>query len=177
MPLVINEMQKPGTLDDHQISLLHKRVFAKHDSLVDMRALSKFLIRKTGSKQIIDPLTREDSLFGLINLFIQNPDVYQASALSKNNHIEPETVAEYFNQRLNYPDSLEKMMRVAFRLDGTKVGREFAQAMLTKVKEYQAQKNGALPASFTKDGLRSLYQRAITGQKPLSSPELLLYLM
>lgn len=72
-----------------------------------MRALSKFIVRKTGNKQIIDPMTREDSIFGLIELFTQSPDVYEASARSKNNHIDPETISEYFGSRLNYPNSLD----------------------------------------------------------------------
>ena len=72
-----------------------------------MRALSKFLVLKTAEKQIIDPLTHEDSLRGLMELFTQSPDIYEASSLSKNNHIEPATIAEYFGYRLNLSDSLK----------------------------------------------------------------------
>jgi hypothetical protein len=82
-----------------------------------MRALSKFLIVKTGDKQIIDPLTKEDSLWGLIDMFTQSPDMYEASRLSKNNHIEPATIAQYFGNKLNNHDSLEKVIKIAFRLN------------------------------------------------------------
>jgi hypothetical protein len=100
LPQIIHAQQKPGTLDELQLSQL-SRAFAKHDSLVDMRALSKFLVRKTGSKHIIDPLTREDSLASIVSMFTQNADVYQASSLSKNNHIEPATLAEFHINRLH----------------------------------------------------------------------------
>lgn len=63
-------------------------------------------------------------------MFTQSADVYQASSLAKNNHIEPETVAEYFGKRLTYPDSLDRVMKVALRLGDTKVGREFSTKML-----------------------------------------------
>jgi len=50
LPQVIAKDQKPGTLDHVQLKMLKDRVFSKHDSLVDMRALSRFLVRKTQSK-------------------------------------------------------------------------------------------------------------------------------
>ena len=55
-------------MDEQKIDLKDK-VFGKHDNLIDMRALSKFLVLKTAEKQIIDPLTHEDSLRGLMELF------------------------------------------------------------------------------------------------------------
>lgn len=138
LPDIVTEkkgkVQQPGTLDDVQIKMIQERVFAPHESLVDMRALSKFLVRKTAGKQIIDPFTREDTLQGLIDVFTHNPDVYQASSLSKNNHIEPVTIAEYFGHRLTMPDSLERVMKVALRLNNTKAGREFAKEMLNELK-------------------------------------------
>jgi hypothetical protein len=57
---VLNEGQKPGTMDDLQLKQLQNLVFSKNDSLIDMRSLAKFLVKKTGDKQIIDPKTGED---------------------------------------------------------------------------------------------------------------------
>lgn len=63
---ILSEGQKPGTMDESQLKALNGLVFAKNDSLIDMRTLSKFLVRKTGDKQIIDPKTGEDSFWALI---------------------------------------------------------------------------------------------------------------
>jgi len=57
---VLNEGQKPGTMDDLQLKQLQNLVFSKNDSLIDMLSLAKFLVKKTGDKQIIDPKTGED---------------------------------------------------------------------------------------------------------------------
>ena len=136
LQIVLEKKQKPGTFDHAQLLLLRDKVFRKHDSLVDMRSLSKFLVRKTQNKQIIDPLTREDSLLGLIELFTQSPDVYEASSLSQNSHIEPETIAEFFANRFNYPDAFEQIAKVTLRLDGTKSGRELSTKIMEKLKAY-----------------------------------------
>ena len=144
-------------------------MFAPHESLVDMRALSKFLVRKTAGKQILDPLTREDSLQGLIDLFTHNPDVYQASSLSKNNHIEPSTIAEYLGHRLAMPDSLDQVMKIALRLNNTKSGREFAKEMLNELKNFQSKRNGELPMSFSKEAVKDLYLKVRTSEKHISS--------
>ena len=57
---MLNEGQKSGTMDDLQLKQLQNLVFSKNDSLIDMRSLTKFLVKKTGDKQIIDPKTGED---------------------------------------------------------------------------------------------------------------------
>lgn len=144
-----------------------------------MRTLAKFLVRKTGDKQIIDPKTGEDTFWGLIQMFTQSADVYQASSLAKNNHIEPETVAEYFGNRLAHPDSFERVMKVAVRLGDTKVGRQFSAKMLDQIKSYQTTHNAELPQSFTKAALRDLFAKLRPQKESLSSntSELLLYLL
>lgn len=124
-----------------------------------MRSLSKFLVTKTGDRQIIDPLTKEDSLWGLIDLFTQSPDVYEASRLSNYNHIEPATIAQYFANRFAKHDSLDKVIKVAFRLNNTNVGRDFAKAMIDQLKTYQAQRHGALPESFSKHAVKDMYYK------------------
>jgi hypothetical protein len=50
-------------------------------------------------------------------MFTQSPDIYEASGLSKNNHIEPSTIAQYFGKNLKNHDSLEKIIKIAFRLN------------------------------------------------------------
>jgi len=71
---IVHELSKlinkdTGSLSEQQIFDLKERVFGQHDGLVDMQALSKFLVKKTGRSQIIDPTTREDSLWKMIDMF------------------------------------------------------------------------------------------------------------
>ena len=166
-------------MDDLQLKQLQIMVFSKNDSLIDMRSLAKFLVKKTGDKQIIDPKTGEDQFWSLVQMFTQSADVYQASSLAKNNHIEPETIAEYFGNRLNYPNSLDRVMKVAVRLGDTKSGKEFSTKMLEQVKAYQTRRNGELPQSFTKGALKDLFAKLRPQREVLSTntSELLLYLM
>ena len=112
-------------------------------------------------------------------MFTQTADVYQASSLAKNNHIEPETVAQFLGNRLAYPDSLDRVMKVAVRLGDTKVGRQFSAKMLDQVKAFQISHNGELPQSFTRAALKDLYAKLLPQRESLSSntSELLLHVL
>jgi len=57
-------------------------IFTKHDNLIDMRHLFDYLIEHVGSERIIDPLTKEDSLWSIVDLYTHDPEFYMASQLS-----------------------------------------------------------------------------------------------
>jgi hypothetical protein len=45
------------------------QIFGKTDDLVDLDALANYLVQQAGERQILDPLTKEDGLWNLIDTF------------------------------------------------------------------------------------------------------------
>ena len=44
-----------------------------------MRALTKYLVSRVGDQQVIDPITKEDAIWNLIDFFTKAPEFYRIS--------------------------------------------------------------------------------------------------
>ena len=55
-------------LTDSERYQLHQKVF-DNEHLVDMRAMFAVLLDKVGRKQVIDPVTKEDGLWRIVEFF------------------------------------------------------------------------------------------------------------
>lgn len=51
-------------------------IFGKYDDVIDLRSIFNYLIKQVGTKQIVDPLTKEDALWNLVEFFTKDPKFY-----------------------------------------------------------------------------------------------------
>lgn len=116
---------------------LASKLFGYNEDLVDMRELSKYLINSVGSQPIIDPITKEDALWSLIDFFTKDSDFYRVSQQSSNNTIDPSSIAEYLGNQFERKNALERVMKIAIRLDLLPQSECFVDSMLLKLKSYQ----------------------------------------
>ena len=153
-------------------------IFEKHEGLVDMRALFSFLIDHIGPEQVIDPLTKEDALWNLVDFFTQDKTFFNVSQHSANNSLNVEDMARYFGKQFAQKQTLDRVMKVALRLEGTAQSKQFEDALLREFKNYQARNFGAMPPSFDPKAVKNAYLklRATNSLNPDGS-ELVLYLL
>lgn len=64
------------SLSEKSLSAL---IFGANEDLVDMKELAKYLISRVGNQQVIDPITKEDAIWNLIDFFTKNSDFYRVS--------------------------------------------------------------------------------------------------
>ena len=57
--------------------------------------MSKYIISQVQGQLIIDPITKQDAVWNLIDFFTKNPEFYNYSQLSAHNSVDPETIADY----------------------------------------------------------------------------------
>ena len=63
------ELKDDKELTGKQLEELSKRVFGQGEDLVDMAALAEYLVSSLGARQVVDPLTKDDSIWSLIDFF------------------------------------------------------------------------------------------------------------
>jgi hypothetical protein len=56
-------------LSDSEKYALHQQVFDKGQQIIDMRSLFSYLVEKVGTKEALDPVTKEDGLWKIIDFF------------------------------------------------------------------------------------------------------------
>ena len=87
----------------------NSRVFGATESLVDMRALFTYLVDFLGTKQAIDPVTKQDALWHIIDFFtkpgISNLLAYSASPAQS---LSDQAIAKYLRNRLGDSKSFER---------------------------------------------------------------------
>ena len=83
-------------LSDKEKYKLYHEIFAYPD-LVDMNTLFGYLINKLGSGTVIDPTTKEDALWRVIDFFTKN-NICELSSYAENNFntLNEADVAQYF---------------------------------------------------------------------------------
>lgn len=101
-----------------------------------MRALFSFLTDHIGTEQVIDPLTKEDALWNLVDFFTQDKTLFNVSQHSANNSLNVEDIAKYFGKQFAHKQTLDRVMKVALRLYGTSQSKQFEDAMLKEFKNY-----------------------------------------
>mgnify|MGYP006152945877 CR=1 FL=1 len=58
-----------SSLQDNELLDHNEQIFRQHSDLVDMRSLFKYLVNKLDGRPLIDPITHEDELWKLCELF------------------------------------------------------------------------------------------------------------
>lgn len=153
-------------------------IFDKHEGLVNMRALFSFLTDHVGREQVIDPLTKQDALWKLVDFYTRDRQFFTLSQHSENNSLDVEDIARYFGTQFSQKQTLDKVFTVALRLDGTAHYKKFEDAMMKELKNYQARNHGAMPPSFDKSAVKKIYLKLRATEKlnPEGS-ELMLYIL
>lgn len=47
-------------------------IFSRHDNLVDMKSLFNYLVDYIGEEQMIDPLTKKDAMWQIVDTFTKD---------------------------------------------------------------------------------------------------------
>ena len=128
--------EKGEEMQEGEMYALSKRVFGKNEDLVDMRSLSDYLVRSLGGRQIIDPLTREDSLWSMIDFFTSSREVIGMCAHSESNQVAGKTIADYLGNQLENASAFERIFKVALRVDRTELAGEFFRQMMQRLREH-----------------------------------------
>ena len=84
----------------------------------------------------MDPLTREDSMWSLIDFFTADKEFLQISAMSENNHIPGRVLAEYLGNQLNNSCAFERLFRIGLRVDKSAIGQDFFTEVMYQLREY-----------------------------------------
>lgn len=79
---------------------------------------------------MIDPLTKEDAIWSLVEFFTKDPKFYQVSTRTNNNTLDTESIAEYLGYQFQRHNSLERVFKIAGRLDQTDSGAKFTNSIL-----------------------------------------------
>ena len=79
---------------------------------------------------MIDPMTKEDALWNLVEFFTQDPSFYRVSALTNNSTLDASSIAEYLGYQFSRNNSLERVFKIAGRLDHTDQAVSFTDAIL-----------------------------------------------
>lgn len=119
-----------------------------------MNSLFGHLVDKLGSNTVIDPISREDALWKLINFFTKS-NLCELSSFAENNHnmLSEADMAHYFRNHLEDSKAFDRILTVMLRL-GDK--SNFTNNVLQHLREYQA-KHNALPHSFEQAKIRNTY--------------------
>lgn len=137
---------------------LHAKVFSESDKLIDMQSLFGHLVERVGQKDIVDPYTKQDVLWSLIDFFTRRG---MAALMQKGatpfSSLGERDIAKYFQQHLNSAKAFERATTVVLRFDGQ--GESFQNALIQVLREYQAQNHGSLPFSFEAPRVRAAYFR------------------
>lgn len=168
-------------LTEEDIEMASQAIFARHEALVNMRGMFKYLAKEVGQDQMVDPLTKKDALWEMVEMFTKDPQFHAISQKSGNNGLNTADIAEYLSYHFNGPKSLERVFQISDRLEYSNAeSTAFTEAMMKQLKAYQAKYNEKLPYSFNKQKIRQMYlkKRASNSlEKNSPSAELLLFVM
>ena len=107
-------MQKE--LSESTILALSNSIYGQSEGLVDMDSLVDHLVSQVGTRQVIDPISKEDSLWALIEGQTLDKDFIRAAQMSAHNGISGRTVAKYLGNQLGQASSFDRTFRTALRL-------------------------------------------------------------
>lgn len=95
---------------------LNSRVF-NHSSLVDMKSLFGHLVESLGTRQAIDPVTKDDALWRIVEFFTRPgvKDIAQFGQTSYNT-LSDKDIAAYLSNRVNDSKAFEKITQVLVNL-------------------------------------------------------------
>ena len=105
-------------------------MFGKGEDLVDMAALAEYLVSSLGPRQVVDPLTKDDSIWSLIEFFTASREMIGICAQTQNSRISGKTIADYLGNQFENVQAFERLMTTVLRIDGTELGGEFFPHMM-----------------------------------------------
>lgn len=82
-------------ISDEAIHSLSNKIFGQSDGLIDLPALFDHLVSQVGSRQVLDPLTKEDSLWKLVESQTMDKDYIRAASMSLHSRLSGQSVAKY----------------------------------------------------------------------------------
>lgn len=134
-----------------------------------MRALFGHLVEKLGTKQAIDPVTKEDALWRIVEFFnskgIREISQYGETAY---NTLSDDDVAQYLSNRINDSRGFDKLTHVLLR---NPENATLHNQVLQSLKGVQTNK-GVLPLSFEPSRVRAAYLRIKAMKQPVSEKNL-----
>ena len=77
-------------LNEKQMQLAAKALLSENAGLVNMHQLFGYLVDYVGGEQMLDPQTKQDSLWQIVDLFTRDPRFYSVSQMSQNDTLQPE---------------------------------------------------------------------------------------
>lgn len=92
---------------------LHEQVFGELSGLVDVGQLFGHLVDKLGFQDYKDPVTRKDTLSGLIDFFMREDVRSLNSAGEGATALNEADVAAYYANRIQQPHAARKLLRHA----------------------------------------------------------------
>lgn len=105
----LKQLDKPiSQLSEAEKFAMNSRVF-NQESLVDMRSLFGFLVKNLGTRQAIDPSSKDDALWKLVDFFTKQgiADIAQYSATGFNT-LSDKDISAYLANRLTDTRAFEK---------------------------------------------------------------------
>ena len=106
----LRQLSKPiSKLSEAEKFALNSKVF-NSQSLVDMRTLFGYLVQNLGTKQVIDPVTKEDALWRIVDFFTQKGIKSIASfGETSFNTLSDDDLSQYLANRINDTKALDKL--------------------------------------------------------------------
>ena len=156
---------------------MSNKIFNTSDGLVDLPELFSSLVDSIGSRQVIDPITKEDSLWKFVESQTRDADFIRISQLTEHSKIDGQSLAKYLKNQFDRSSSFDRTFRTALRLQGTPLEKDFFTELMKELSGYTLQNMGKMPSSFTEKRLSDLYLRLKVSKTELSPAmsELLLY--
>lgn len=157
-------------MSDAEKFALNRRVF-NAPALVDMRSLFGYLVQNLGTKQAIDPVSKEDALWRIVDFFTQRGinDITSFGETSFNTLSESD-LSQYLGNRFNDTKAFDKLTQTLLRLGNSETVHN---NVLQSLKEFTANNNNSLPGSFEVSKIRNAYLRlkAVNAQKKATFSE------
>ena len=123
-------------ISDETIHSLSNKIFGQSDGLIDLPALFDHLVTQVGSRQVLDPFTKEDSLWSLLESQTMDKDYIRAASMSLYSRLSGQSVAKYLGNQLSRSTSFDRTFKTALRLQGTSMAEAFFSEMMRELNSY-----------------------------------------
>lgn len=122
-----------------------------------MRTLFGYLVQNLGTKQVIDPVTKEDALWRIVDFFTQT-GIKEIASFGETsfNSLSDNDVSQYLANRIKDTKALDKLTQTLLKLGENEAVHN---NVLQSFKEYTANNNNSLPDSFEVSKIRNAYLR------------------
>ena len=122
-----------------------------------MRSLFGYLVETLGTRQAIDPQSKDDALWRIVDFFTKS-GISEVASFGQDtyNTLADKDIAKYLANRVNDSKAFESTTQVLLRL---KNKQALHNDVIQNLKEYAALNNGSIPLSFEAGKVRQAYIR------------------